>query len=149
MNKLSITIKGKYFNKHNLSVAVKINDNEISTVDSYGNINANFEYDKNAIVRHDFELIVTGKVQLLNSIDNFSVMRDQAIEAAYIIESMKFDDYDVMPILATAAKYYHTQNNSAKQPVVEDYTNWLGYDGAIKFTFVTPVFAWFLSDFEY
>lgn len=149
MNQLPIVINGKHFNKHNLSVAVKINNNILSTANAHGNINVNFEYDENAVVRHEFELIVTGKVQLLNSIDNFSIIKDHAIESAYIIEGVKFEEYDVTPILATAAKYYHTQNNNSTQVLIEDYTNWLGYDGIVKFTFVTPVFAWFLSDFEY
>ena len=149
MNSLPIIITGQHHNDYKLSVTVGINGQRLSSVNEFGNLNLNFEYDKNSVVRHEFELIVSGKTELLNSISSRPLERDNIISSAYIINSVHFGEYDVIPILATSAKYYHTQHTNDNKRVIEDYTNWLGVDGILKFTFVTPLFAWFLSDFEY
>ena len=149
MNNLPVIITGHHHNNYNLSVTAKINGQVLSSVDTQGTLNLNFEYNENLVVRHEFEIIVNGKVELLKSIHNNPTVREQLINSAYIINSVKFGEYDVTPILLKSAKYYHTQNNNVTECVAEDYTNWLGCDGIVKFTFVTPLFAWFLSDFEY
>lgn len=149
MTSLPIIITGQHHNKHNLSVTIKINDNILSSVNNQGNSKFNFEYNEKVIVRHEFDLVITGKTELLNSVNDDSMIKNQVIDSAYIINNIQFDNYDVIPILMTSSKYYHTQNNNVEDCIVEDYTNWLGYDGVLKFTFVTPLFAWFLSDFEY
>lgn len=149
MTNLPIVITGQHHNNYNLSVTAKINGQVLSSADFQGTLNLNFEYNENLIARHEFELVVNGKVELLKSINNNPTARDHLIDSAYIIDSIKFGEYDVVPILLKSAKYHHTQNNNIEECVVEDYTNWLGCDGVVKFTFVTPLFAWFLSDFEY
>lgn len=100
-----------------------------------------FAYDDTRLSRHYCEIKVTRKIEYLTQGLDISAQ-------AYIIDLLELNGQDAICILEKTANYYHTTNGESG-PISEPFTNWLGYDGSLKFTFITPVFLWVLLDFEF
>jgi hypothetical protein len=127
-------------------------DDQVFVFDSAKTLHeVTFEYDSTKISQHRFEFKVSGKQQHLekfyvDSAHNISTADIPSM--ACIIDRIEFDGHDVTSILMNTSKYYHTTNGQTES-MSEEYTNWLGYDGSIISTFLTPLFSWFIVDYKF
>ena len=129
-----------------LNVSVHVDDAVFPVTENHQEFT--IDYNSETINTHTFKIVVDGKKQLLQKLYNNKIDLDVPA-MAFIIESIKFNDLDVTPFLQhLAAKYTHDTNGDT-DTIVENYTDWLGADGALTFDFKTPIFTWLLKDFEF
>jgi hypothetical protein len=104
-------------------------------------------YDKDQVTEHQFAIVIDGKQNYLEQLYQGKIF-DDIPNLSYVIDQLLIDDHDIIPILLTRAKYYHNTNGETDSKI-EEYTNWLGYDGRLQFRFLTPLFTWFIADYEF
>jgi hypothetical protein len=127
-------------------------DSQVFVVDTTKTLNEfTFEYDPTSISQHRFEFKVSGKQQHLKKfyVDVANNITTSDIPSlACIIDTIEFDGHDIVPLLAHTARYHH-DTNGGTELMSDEYTHWLGYDGSIVTTFLTPLFAWFVVDYKF
>jgi len=104
-------------------------------------------YDSSCLQQHTVEFVISGKQIYLDQFFKNKITANIP-ELMCIIDRITVEGHDITPILIKKAKYYHNTNGDSDE-IVYDYTNCLGFDGCIKFTITTPIFAWYLLDYEF
>jgi hypothetical protein len=132
-----------------LQVTVDINNTILEYLPDSMDFRYKFDCDSSQLMHYQIKISVSGKQQQLEkiSLDNVDQHED-IISAAFVIDQITIDGFDVMPILNNTARYnYHHPNNNEK--IQEFFTTHLGYDGYQQFELVTPIWAWFIIDNEF
>jgi hypothetical protein len=147
MAQLTITIDGhQTIPNPLLKISLSIDD-QIFNIDPTRPNTIQFDYDIAQIVEHKFTLSIDGKKDYLEQF-YFGKLTQNIPELSYVVDTIQFNNIDVTNILQTHAKYYHDMNGDS-EPIIENYTNWFGCDGQLVSNFKTPLFAWFIVDFEF
>jgi hypothetical protein len=148
MNKLKIKICGQQnIVSPKLSVTLMIDNTQFVIDPCVYKHELEFEYDSSQITKHSIELKVDRKKEYLNKFYKQEIL-DDVPSLMYIIDSIESDGHSIFPIIEKTARYHHNTNGDSLD-MVEDFTNVMGFDGTIKFTILTPMFTWFLTDFEF
>lgn len=147
MARLTITINGhQTIPDPLLKISLSIDDQSFDINPTQSNT-IYVDYNIDQVVEHKFALLVDGKKDYLEQFYSGKLTQDIP-NLSYIVDSIQFNNTDVTNILQTHAEYHHDMNGDSA-PIVENYTNWFGCDGQLISNFKTPLFAWFIVDFEF
>jgi hypothetical protein len=80
---------------------------------------------------YDVEIIMSGKIDP---------------DTQVVLSDLKFDSYVMDNLFIEQFATYHHNFNGTGDNVSELFTPVLGCDGVIKFTFITPIYQWLLSN---
>jgi len=97
-----------------------------------------FEADDTQIIKHLFEIKISGKRALIETTDN--------VDAAVELKSLTFDGIEVIPVI----KGTFTHNfNGYGDHTIEEFGTVFGCDGTLAFDFDTPLSYWISKDYPY
>ena len=147
MPTLEITIDGHQNMSDPLLEVLLVIDDQSFIIDPTRANTIYFDYVIDRIVEHKLKLCINGKKEYLQKFYQ-NELTQNIPDLAYIVDSIQVDKMDVVGILQTHAKYYHNTNGDTDL-IVENYNNWFGCDGELISSFKTPLFAWFIVDFEF
>jgi hypothetical protein len=144
---LEITIVGHQTIADPLLDVLLVIDDQSFTLDPTQINTIHVDYNIDQVVEHRFKLCINGKKEYLQKFYQ-NQLTQNIPDLAYIVDTIQVNNMDVTEILQTHAKYYHNTNGDTDL-IVENYTNWFGCDGELVSSFKTPLFAWFIVDFEF
>lgn len=98
-----------------------------------------FDFDENASGNIGIEILIAGKYQ---SCDH------DAVSTVVNIKSISINKVDIKPILNKIAKYEHS-NNGFGLFEINEFTDMIGFDGAIHFEIQRPLAYWFYSHYPW
>ena len=133
-----------------LQVTVDINNTILEYLPDSMDFRYKFDCDSSQLMHHQIKISVSGKQQQLEkiSLDNVDQHED-IISAAFVIDEITVDGFDVSAILNNVAQYHYRNPEDNSKPMVEAFTTWLGHDGCQQFELITPTWAWFLLEYKF
>jgi hypothetical protein len=75
-----------------------------------------------------------------------NIENDYVADAAIVIDHITIDGIDISPILIHTASYTH-KTNGQTETITTEYTNFIGFDGTIRFQIQTPIFKWLYRNY--
>ncbi len=100
--------------------------------------NFEFESDDTQVIKHLFEIKISGKRTLIDTTKN--------VDAAVELQLITFDNIDVIPMIK--GSYTHDFNGYGNH-TVEEFNTVVGCDGTLAFEFNTPLSYWISKDYPY
>lgn len=125
-----------FYDQQNINISIKVKpceDAEVPNAVIIVNGNVLFDNDLNSIqnISHSIELLS----DLLISIELKNKNYKQSPTTGIIIESLKIDDFDIIPNWTHLANYTNDHNN-------QNPTNHLGYNGVWSLNINEPFYRW-------
>jgi len=77
-----------------------------------------------------------------------NIENEYVADTAIIIDKVTANGIDLTPMLPRIAQYVH-RTNGQSDIVKTQYTDFVGFDGAIEFNLETPVFKWLYRNYSW
>jgi hypothetical protein len=96
---------------------------------------------------HDFALALSGKRLHIDDQPSPEAA-DLVVNQSYHIEELKFNDINIWPLIRYRARFHHDNNGFG--PVDTAFPSRdIGWDGELRFKFVTPLASWMIESFPH
>lgn len=98
------------------------------------------------ITTHHFALKVNGKQDLLlrEYKQNPAIAFDSVV-----VKSLLLEGHNILYLVQKDATYSHYHNGNSEIKIIEPWTDVIGCDGTLEFSFTLPVFSYFIRNFSY
>ena len=125
-----------FYDHQDIKVSITLRPEDIATPPTVGlTINHNLLFYCSLTETKSFDI----QIGLLESIDVQVILRDKDYNTmttqALFIDSLKIDDFDIIPMCTQYAKYNNDKN-------ITDSTNFLGYNGIWSLNIKEPFYQW-------
>lgn len=96
---------------------------------------------------HEFVLSLQGKRSFMDRQPTPDAV-DRAINENYRIEDLRFNDINIWPLIRYTAGYHHDNNGFGPVETAHPGRD-VGWDGELRFRFITPLASWMVESFPH
>lgn len=98
-------------------------------------------------MNHVVEICMSGKDRRHTQVDTQgNILHD----VAFVVTTLTIEDIDMKPIFCQGQVCYtHRANNPKNVEIQDEFYEYIGYNGRVKFEFFTPIYLWMLQHFDY